>query len=182
MFQELNFDLPEFQKNANESNKSPKDAARLEELWRRLIKPKERERLEHLLLQRLKENEVNLQRLLEEMVSQSNYDEAFYRYYHGSFKVYGIQAIAEKAVKALIDLLPERALNLEFENIIKQGTGKTFEMEHNREWERHTRPMLEAFAHAKFMIEMAVRYADLNEPPQPLPSGYAALLYLYDMR
>jgi hypothetical protein len=42
--------------------------------------------------------------------------------------------------------------------------------------------MLEAFMHAKFMIEMAVRYADLPQPPQPLPSGYAALLYLYDLR
>jgi hypothetical protein len=42
--------------------------------------------------------------------------------------------------------------------------------------------MLEAFAHAKFMIEMAVRYAGLLGPPQPMPSGYAALLYLYDLR
>jgi hypothetical protein len=32
------------------------------------------------------------------------------------------------------------------------------------------------------MIEMAVRYADLSKPPQVLPSGYAALLYLYDLR
>jgi hypothetical protein len=27
-----------------------------------------------------------------------------------------------------------------------------------------------------------VRYADLEEPPQTLPSGWAALLYLYDLR
>ena len=36
---------------------------------------------------------------------------------------------------------------------------------------RHTRPILEAFAHARFMVEMAVHYADLPEPPQPMPSG-----------
>lgn len=79
-------------------------------------------------------------------------------------------------------LLPERKLNLSFEDIIRDGTGKEFQMEHNRDWPRHTRPILEAFCHAKFMVEMAVRYADLPEPPQPMPSGWAALLYLYDLR
>ncbi len=49
-------------------------------------------------------------------------------------------------------------------------------------WEEHTRPLLEAFMHAKFMIEMAVRYSDSTELPEMLPSGYAALLYLFDLR
>ena len=31
-------------------------------------------------------------------------------------------------------------------------------------------------------LEMAVRYSNLPEPPSPLPSGYAALLYLYGLR
>jgi hypothetical protein len=39
-----------------------------------------------------------------------------------------------------------------------------------------TRPILEAFFHAWFFLEMAVRYADLEKPPQILPSGYVALL------
>jgi hypothetical protein len=69
-----------------------------------------------------------------------------------------------------------------FESIIREGTGKEFQREYNQEWDRHTRPMLEAFAHARFMIEMAVRYADLPEPPQPMPNGWAALLYLFDLR
>ena len=29
---------------------------------------------------------------------------------------------------------------------------------------------------------MAVRYADLDRPPDVLPSGYATLLYLYGLR
>ena|SRR5437660_3328586 len=77
---------------------------------------------------------------------------------------------------------PERELNLMFEEVIGEGTDKEFELKHNRDWSRHTRPILEAFCHAKFMIEMAVRYADLPKPPQPMPSGWAALLYLYDLR
>ena len=42
--------------------------------------------------------------------------------------------------------------------------------------------MLEAFVHAKFMVGMAVRYAELPLPPATMPSGWAALLYLYDLR
>ena len=67
-----------------------------------------------------------------------------------------------------------------FEDILKEGIGKEFD--HAQDWSPHTRPILEAFSHAKFMVEMAVRYADLPQPPQPMPSGWAALLYLYDLR
>jgi hypothetical protein len=42
--------------------------------------------------------------------------------------------------------------------------------------------MLEAFFHARFFLEMAVRYANLPEPLSPLPSGYAALPYLHGLR
>ena len=120
--------------------------------------------------------------MLETMSGHWKFEDHFYRYYHGSFKVYGTQTTAEQAVQLLRAILPEREMNASFEQIIQEGTGKQFEMEHNKEWDKHTRPILEAFSHAKFMIEMAVRYADLPKPPQPLPSGYAALLYLYDLR
>jgi hypothetical protein len=53
----------------------------------------------------------------------------------------------------------------------------------NRVWDETTRPLVEAFFHARFFLEMAVKYADeLNEPPSTLPSGWAALLYLYNAR
>ena len=93
-----------------------------------------------------------------------------------------MQSGTEKAVKFLSALLPERELNEDFMAIIHDGTGKEFDLAHNQEWLMHTRPILEAFAHARFMVEMAARYADLKDPPQPLPSGYAALLYLYNLR
>ena len=57
-----------------------------------------------------------------------------------------------------------------------------FEIEDNARWTEVTRPMLEAFFHARFFLEMAVRYANLEKPPQLLPSGYAALLCLYGLR
>ncbi len=52
----------------------------------------------------------------------------------------------------------------------------------NPDWARHTRPILEAFFHARFFLEMAVRYAGLEKAPTTLPSGWAALLCLYRIR
>jgi hypothetical protein len=182
MFTEFNFDLPDSSHEPiQETHSSPEQDARVEELLKRRVMPEESGRLERLLLQRLKEKKADLDRMLGEM-SARNYEDHFYRYYHCSFKVYGTQNTTERAVNLLRELIPGRKLNMSFEDIIRKGIGKEFQMEHNRNWEDHTRPMLEAFAHAKFMIEMAVRYTALTEPPQPMPSGYAALLYLYDLR
>jgi hypothetical protein len=42
---------------------------------------------------------------------------------------------------------------------------------------------LEAFFHARCMLEMAVAYGkELERPPSVLPSGWAALLYLFGLR
>lgn len=39
------------------------------------------------------------------------------------------------------------------------------------------------FFHARFFLEMVCRYGrELDEPPAMLPSGWAAVLYLYRMR
>jgi hypothetical protein len=162
-------------------NKKEKTAA-LDDILSRWLKPEKRQQLELLLLERLKKRKADLEKMLGIMSTHWTFEDHFYRYYHGSFKVYGAQNTTMEAVKLLRELLLERELNPAFQKIISEGTGKEFNLRHNRNWGKHTRPMLEAFAHAKFMIEMAVRYADLSEPPQPLPSGYAALLYLYDLR
>ena len=39
-----------------------------------------------------------------------------------------------------------------------------------------------AFYTAKVLLEMAVKYAELPDPPQMMPSGWAAILCLYDLR
>ena len=142
----------------------------------------ERAQLERVLLLRLKELKPALNEMLAQLGSHWTYEDGFYRFYHGSFKVYGVEQSTVAAVELLRKLMPERKLNLLFEEIIRDGTGKKFDLKVNDDWSRETRPLLEAFAHAKFMLEMAVRYADLPEPPQPMPSGYAALLYLFDLR
>ncbi len=107
-----------------------------------------------------------------------------YRYWHQSFKVYAIQDVTTTLVDALRSLSPDdRRLHPWFETIVAEGTGNTFDIEHNERWPEVTRPMLEAFFHARFFVEMAVKYGrELEEPPNALPSGWAALLYLYELR
>jgi hypothetical protein len=120
--------------------------------------------------------------LLEESSNHWGYEDPIYRFYHHSFKVFGLQSQTEKTVSALRQLLPSHPLNTRFLQIVGEGTDKELSPGMNAAWERHTRPILEAFFHARFFLEMAVRYAHLPSPPDPLPSGWAALLYLYGLR
>lgn len=137
------------------------------------------------------------------------YEDPIYRFYHHSFKVLRLQEDTIKIVEMLKSLLPGQELNKMFMRIIEDGTaissvklpydiitffgdrvrelksddkGMPIE-ELNMNWEKYTRPILEAFFHAKFMLEMAVKYGKTMEyPPNCLPSGWAALLYLYNLR
>jgi hypothetical protein len=66
---------------------------------------------------------------------------------------------------------------------VTEGTGRTFELSDNTRWLEVTRPIVEAFFHARYFLEMAVRYGgSLKQPPLVLPSGWAAFLHLYGLR
>ena len=89
----------------------------------------------------------------------------------------------EEITAALEALLPDRPLNQWFGQIVREGTGKTFKHEDNQHWLQSTRTIVEAFFHARYFLDMAVRYGGtLKTPPSSLPSGWAGLLYLYDLR
>jgi hypothetical protein len=140
---------------------------------------------ENQLLTNIKANLSALETLLEEISSHWVYEDSIYRFYYQSFKVFGLQHITMRIVDALRDLAPDGPLLCnEFEEIIKEGAGgKEFEQEHNEKWTHHTRPFVEAFFHAKFFLEMVVKYGkEMKEPPEMLPSGWAALLCLYNLR
>jgi hypothetical protein len=79
--------------------------------------------------------------------------------------------------------LPDTPLNDWFLEIVHDGTGKTLKTEDNENWLPVTRPIIEAFFHARFFLEMAVKYGkELDSPPRMLPSGWAAFLYLFNLR
>jgi hypothetical protein len=97
--------------------------------------------------------------------------------------VYLLQESALRIVEKLRTLAPDREFNEWFAQIIADGTGKTFAMEDNENWLHVTRPILEAFFHSKYFLEMALKYGrSLEHPPRLMPSGWASLLYLYNLR
>jgi hypothetical protein len=137
------------------------------------------------LLAALKQQSPGLQKLFSEVNDTWGYEDPIYRFYHQSFKVYDLQQITEEIVRALRAVLPDRPLNEWFTTIISEGTGKKFDSSHNQRWLEETRPIVEAFFHARFFLEMAVKYGAASEEVEGgygLPSGLAALLYLYGLR
>lgn len=134
---------------------------------------------EATLLLSLRRDRAELEKLLEGCSNHWGYEDPVYRFYHQSFKVYGLQQQTRSIVQRLQALAPDLPLNPWFVEIIEAGTGKVFQHEDNARWTEVARPILEAFFHARFFLEMAVRYAELQESPRPLPSGYAALLELF---
>lgn len=135
------------------------------------------------LVSNLKSALPQLERLLEECTGEWGYEDPIYRFYHQSFKVYALGRTTKRIVSALQALAPAQQLNEWFVRIVNEGTDKEFAPEHNQRWLEVTRPMVEAFFHSRYFLEMAVRYGrQLTDAPQMLPSGWAALLYLYRLR
>lgn len=120
----------------------------------------------------------------------------FYRFYHQSFKVYRIQTHTMDMVsifgkiRAAVDWEPKperwhtpERLDKDFLQIVSEGTGKQFDMSHNKEWGKHTRPMLEAYFHAKMFLDMMIACGHrMEEASSLLDSDWASVLYLYKMR
>ncbi len=135
------------------------------------------------LLHNIKQHLLKLEELLAQVEGHWGIEDGFYRFYHQSFKVYHLQRATAEICKALQDLWPDRSMNRWFCEIVAQGTGREFEMSRNQDWLRHTRPIVEAFFHAHYFLKLAVKYGkELETAPDCLPSGWAAVLYLFDLR
>lgn len=135
------------------------------------------------LLATAKQRLPQLKTLLEEVSDHWGYEDPIYRFYHGSFKVYHIQAQTQRIVAELQALAPHLKMNEEFLQIVREGTGKEIDKTSNHDWSRNTRPLIEAFFHARHFLAMVCKYAEeLSEPPQPMPSGWATVLYLFNLR
>ena len=147
--------------------------------------PQQRLILEQVLLENLKAHVDELMAVLE-AVSGNAYEDTVYRFYSGSAKVY---LDAPYKTQLIVDLLrriaPEGTrISPQFEEACLAGLKPIqFELTHNQAWAEHTRPFIESFFHARFFLEMAVKYAtELDKAPSLLPSGWAALLCLYEIR
>ncbi len=145
--------------------------------------PAEKLRIERVMLANMREHIGELRELLDQVNEHWAYEDGVYRFYHFSFKVFYLQQKTVEIVTALAALAPEgRQFGALFEEIVSTGMGRRFTDETNTHWTEETSPIVQAFLHARYFLEMAIKYAELPEPPQPMPSGYAALLCLYDLR
>lgn len=126
------------------------------------------------LFQNLNAQLPELAKLLAHCNSHWDYADPIYRFYDHSFKVYGLQDETVKIVQALQGLAPPLALNDQFLRIVAEGTGKVFTPKDNRHWDAVTRPILEAFFHARFFLEMAVTY---GKSPRRYPCPAVGQLY-----
>ena len=134
------------------------------------------------LLSSIKKNLPEIKRLLHEVSSHWNYEDPIYRYYHFSFKSYYIQT-STLAMVNLFKRMCNAPLNAQFMNIVKEGTNKHWKKKDNKNWDKINRPMLEAYFHARFFLEMMYKYGKkFKKAPEVAPSGWAAILYLYNMR
>jgi hypothetical protein len=136
-----------------------------------------------LLLNKIKANLAEIERLYKNFISVE--EDYIYRFYHQSFKVFG--AVEEiKTARVLFEKIApdEIEINNWYSQITDEAIGKSFDWEKtNADWLNETRPILEAFWHSKYFLEQMISCAnDLDESPQILPSGWAAVLYLYNLR
>jgi len=140
-----------------------------------------------VLLKNVKKHMPELEKMMESATDHWDYEDKVYRYYHHSFKVYWVQDITNSIVKLLSKISPnkdKKKFCRFFQVILDDGcSGLEWKIEHNSDWTNTTRPLLEAFFHAKYFLEMAIKYGKkYKEAPQMLDSGWAALLCLYDLR
>ena len=144
---------------------------------------RERQELAVQLLSSIKQQLPKLEELLAQVESHWGIEDSFYRFYHQSFKVCRLQQTTREICDALQNLLPGRTMNKWFCEIVADGSGSEFVLSHNHDWLPHTRPILEASFHARFFLKMAVKYGrELQSAPDSLPSGWAAVLYLFNLR
>jgi hypothetical protein len=135
------------------------------------------------LLQNIKDNRNRIEALLDSF--KRSEPDLVYRFYHQSFKVFGMVQKIRDANKLFSDLAPETTfLNQWYVKITRTALAKKFEgSDTNHRWLETTLPVMQAFWHAKYFLEQMLIAADeLDEAPQILPSGWAAVLYLYDLR
>jgi len=140
-----------------------------------------RHRSGHTLLTSLKVAKPRLDTL--QKSCQCFIQESLYRYYHTSFKTYTIQDLTDECVAFFNSVKPSGTkLNPMFLDLVKQGTGKKFELEHNTAWTDHTNPLILAAFHCQAFVNAMSTSLSHDLPPNVLTPDWGMVLYLYNLR
>jgi len=109
------------------------------------------------LLRGIKEALPELEALMAEANTEHRADNALYRFYHWSFKVFWAQEMTDQIVEKLRSLSPKGpSLHPWFEAIVAEGTGKEWKLADNDRWLEVTRPIIEAFLHVREVLRVTI--------------------------
>jgi hypothetical protein len=136
------------------------------------------------LLTRVKAQLPQLEELLARVEDRSGEEDGVYRFYHQSFKVFDLQELTLAGFKLIEEIGGETdSPHPWYCQIVKEGTAHKFEASTNHNWLKSTRTILETFWHTKSFTQMMIKYAkELETAPQMLPFGWAAVLWLFELR
>lgn len=120
---------------------------------------------------------------LRDIVGNSDsFTDSFYRLYHHSFKVYRLQDWIGRAVLILAAIAPERQLNSDYSDIVRQALSEPWELAHNFAWAEKTRPIVEAAFHTRQFVQATLAVSADKSVPNMLSADWAITLYLWGLR
>ena len=144
---------------------------------------REKYKLHDVLLDNIKDNLDELKEVRDEVLAKHSYEDYMYRYYHHSFKVYWLQSCSKQIFEMIQKIKPEKCeIDDEFMDIYLKGSNKSWEEGDNMRWYYEVSPILETFHHCRYFLDMMIKYGEMDEAPEILPSGWASVLYLYNIR
>jgi len=130
--------------------------------------------------------------VLEEWLHDFNDEDEVYRFYHQSFKVFGLVYGADNGYELIRQIAgDEYKVDGWYLEIYRDGTRfkdmrdveKATGESMNEHWLKYARPIAEAYWHTNYFIRQMVKYGkELEFAPAGLPSGWAAILALYSLR
>ena len=138
-----------------------------------------------LLFQRIKENEDTIWNLYKKCGGHI-YEDRMYRFYHSSLKVFWLQDVIKETVELLtmLNVNDPPQFDKWFVDIVAEAQAKgEFKKEYRDNFQKHARPVVEAFLHCKYFLDMLVKCIKIEEEPTEIaPSGWLALTELYNIR
>lgn len=143
----------------------------------------EEQKRHDMLLANIKGRLPEIEKLLADFKLEE--EDGVYRFYHQSFKTFHLQPFVRRARDLFVQIALDGApLHAWFAAICEEALDHEFDPGRtNDNWQGEVRPLLESFWHCKYFLEQMLRYGrELAVAPQMLPSGWAAILCLYNMR
>ena len=123
-----------------------------------------------------------LRELLTELNRPPIYFNLMSKFHRHDCLIYEYQAFTLQMVSALRSLAPEgHGFCNEFREIVQAGTGREFQLDDNNHWLQRVAPIVQAFLHARCLLEMAVQCVELTGLPNQFSFlGVAMLMNLFE--